>query len=95
MEGKDYRSQNSESCTAYTFGWCCGSGAAAAVGESTQAKIARALTAAPAEVAKSAWVVDKDARGKSDASSGAMLRPCRRAWNLKRKRHCVCRCRST
>jgi|SRR5271170_3865202 len=33
-------------------------------GEITQAKIARALSAAPADVARSAQVVDKDAQGK-------------------------------
>jgi hypothetical protein len=33
-------------------------------GETTQAKIARALSAAPPDVAKSARVVDKDAQGK-------------------------------
>ena len=32
--------------------------------ETTQAKIARALSAAPADIAKSARVVDKDAQGK-------------------------------
>jgi hypothetical protein len=34
-------------------------------GETTQAKIARALSAAPADIAKSARVVDKDAQGKT------------------------------
>lgn len=34
-------------------------------GETTQAKIARALSAAPPDVAKSARVVDKDAQGKT------------------------------
>jgi hypothetical protein len=35
------------------------------VGESTQAKIARALSAAPAEVTKGARIVDTDAQGKT------------------------------